>query len=239
VIAGVAFCPEPPLLVPEMAQGAAAELAVLRERCAQALRAVAGGGRTLVLLGGGGESAWYRAPVAGTLAGFGLSGRIWLGEPPAAQHAVHDAQLPASLTVGAWLVGAALGPGEGEYAASVGPDFAGSTAERELSDLAAGRDVALVVLGDGSARRSANAPGYLDDRAAGFDATVARALRSGDPAALGDLDRVLGEQLLAAGVPAWQAAGQALGGRRYDALLRYEAAPYGVGYFVASWTARG
>jgi hypothetical protein len=239
VISGVAFCPEPPLLVPAIAQGAAAELAELRERCAQALRAVAGAGRPLVLLGGGGTSVWYRAPVAGTLAGFGLPGTIWLGTPPGASTLPRDAPLPASLTVGAWLVGAALGPGEGAYAVSVGPDFAGSAAERELRALAAGQDLALLVLGDGSARRSTSAPGYLDDRAADFDATVARALRSGDPRSLGRLDLALGQQLLAAGVPAWRAAGRVLGERSYDALLLYESAPYGVGYFVASWTARG
>jgi hypothetical protein len=95
------------------------------------------------------------------------------------------------------------------------------------------------VLGDGSARRSTSAPGYFDERAADFDAAVASALRSGNPATLCQLDAALGGQLLAAGVPAWHAAGQALGQRRYDARLHYDEAPYGVGYFVASWSACG
>jgi hypothetical protein len=239
VISGVAFCPEPPLLVPAIAQGAAPELAVLREHCAQALRAVAADGRTLVLLGGAEASAWFPAPVAGTLAGFGLPGEIWLGTPNLNGTARPAAVLPASLTVGAWLVAAALGADRGAFAVAAGPDFAGSAAGRRPDELAARRDLALVVLGDGSARRRTNAPGYLDERAADFDATVAAALSSGDPASLGKLDLALGGQLLAAGVRAWHAAGQVLGGRTYDAALRYDGAPYGVGYFVASWTARG
>jgi hypothetical protein len=45
--------------------------------------------------------------------------------------------------------------------------------------------------------------------------------------------------LLAAGVPAWQAAGRLLDGGDYTAELLYRDDPYGVGYFVAAWTARG
>ncbi len=96
--------------------------------------------------------------------------------------------------------------------------------------------MALVVMGDGSARRSLSAPGYLDDRAEGFDAALAGALASGDPAQLAAIDAALGDELLAAGVAAWHAASDVLVGK-YEASLTYEAAPYGVGYFAASWVA--
>ena len=69
-----------------------------------------------------------------------------------------------------------------------------------------------------------------------FDDTVAAALRSGDPAALRAVDLALGAALLAAGTPAWRAAGTLLAGARYRADLLYAGAPYGVGYFVAFWT---
>jgi hypothetical protein len=39
-------------------------------------------------------------------------------------------------------------------------------------------------------------------------------------------------------VPAWHAAAALLAGGRYDAELLYDAAPYGVAYFVAAWAAR-
>src|SRR3979409_1830806 len=41
--------------------------------------------------------------------------------------------------------------------------------------------VALLVMGDGSARRSQRAPGYLDSRAFDFDTHIADALRDADP----------------------------------------------------------
>ncbi|MEO9110080.1 MAG: hypothetical protein ABI368_07670, partial [Jatrophihabitantaceae bacterium] len=107
----------------------------------------------------------------------------------------------------------------------------------DLRALARSQDIALLVMGDGSACRSIKAPGYLDERASAFDQAVASALASGDSAALGSLDLELGAELLAAGVPAWRAASSVLDGIRYDAELTYDQAPYGVGYFVAAWTA--
>jgi hypothetical protein len=98
--------------------------------------------------------------------------------------------------------------------------------------------VALLVMGDGSARRSTSAPGYLDERAADFDADVAAALAGGRGDAL-TVDGWLAEQLLAAGAPAWNAAGRLLRGRTFAADLLYADAPYGVGYFVAVWTSDG
>lgn len=94
---------------------------------------------------------------------------------------------------------------------------------------------ALVVFGDGSARRSEKAPGYYDERAGAFDASVARALGSGDRDALAALDAGLGDELLAAGVPAWHEAAALLTGS-WSAELTYDDAPFGVGYFVAVWT---
>ena len=92
-------------------------------------------------------------------------------------------------------------------------------------------------MGDGSARRSVKAPGYLDDAAGPFDAAVAAALAAGDAAALAAPRPGEGERLLAAGVPTWRAVGAALAGRDVTARLHYDAAPFGVGYLVADWVA--
>jgi hypothetical protein len=142
------------------------------------------------------------------------------------------------LTVGAWLVRDALGPRSGALGVSVGPDFATSKALVELLTVSENRDVTLLVLGDGSARRSTTAPGYLDVRSEGFDSGIARLLAAGDADALETVDAELGGELMSAGVPAWRAAGSLLAGAQYSASLSYDAAPYGVGYFVASWTLR-
>ncbi len=89
-------------------------------------------------------------------------------------------------------------------------------------------------MGDGSARRSTAAPGYFDPRAEGHDAAVVAALRAGDPAALAAVEP---DDLLVAGTPAWRAAAAATAdtGSSGSAEVHYADAPYGVGYFVASW----
>jgi hypothetical protein len=222
VIAAVAFCPHPPVLVPEVAQGAAAELDDLRAACVRAITDIASLGSPLVVVGGGPSSRTYPADARGSFAGFGVPLDVSLGTDAAG-----PLELPLSMTVGAWLVRAALGRNNGAVGHSVGPEGA-------LAELPDG--AALLVMGDGSARRSTAAPGYLDERAAAFDHGVASALGAGDAAALAALDPALGRDLLAAGVPVWRAVGARLAGTRYAAALRYEGAPYGVGYFVAAWT---
>ena len=96
----------------------------------------------------------------------------------------------------------------------------------------------LLVVGDGSARRTEKAPGHLDPRAEAYDAQVSAALASGDPAQLGALDPVLGADLLAAGVPVWRALAGVLRGT-FEAEVLYDDAPFGVGYFCAVWTLVG
>lgn len=228
------FCPQPPLLVPELAAGAAPELSALRAACVGAVGRLAGHGRLVVL--GAGEPSRSHSPLArGSLAGYGLPIEVHLG----AAGCGGAVELPLSLTIGAWLVGAALGPRSGAVGFSIGADFAGSRAAVELLALAEADEVALLVMGDGSARRTAAAPGHIDPRAVPFDDTVIAALRDGDASALAALDLELGRELLAAGVPAWRAAGGLLDQGAYDAELLYADDPYGVEYVVAVWTARG
>ena len=147
-------------------------------------------------------------------------------------------RLPLSLTVGAWLVNRALGPRSGAIGVAVGPVFFESRAAGQL-DGAIGERVGLIVMGDGTARRSRAAPGYWDERAEGFDAAVLAALAAGDSAALAALDLRLAAELLCAGAPAWVAAGVLLSGMRMDAEVLYAEVPFGVQYIVAGWSARG
>jgi len=219
VITGAAFCPHPPALVPEVARGAAPELADLRAACRSAIQRVATPGTALLLLGAGPVTRRHDASARGTLAGYGVD--LQVGRADGAE------ELPLSLTIGAWLVHDALADVPPVAAWSIGP----GPASVETPDA----PTALVVMGDGSARRSLAAPGYLDERAAEFDAGIAAALASGDPDAL-RVDRALGADLLAAGPPVWHAAADLLAGHGWSAELRYDAAPYGVGYFAAAWT---
>lgn len=96
--------------------------------------------------------------------------------------------------------------------------------------------VALLVMGDASACRTLKAPGYLDERAAPFDAEVARALGAADVAALQTLDAELAYELKASGRACWQVLAGAAEGADLGGSLLYEDAPYGVGYVVATWS---
>ncbi|MGY1712130.1 hypothetical protein ACI8AC_21745 [Geodermatophilus sp. SYSU D00758] len=221
----VAFCPGPPLLLPQVAGRAAADTAGLRTGCTLALGDLLAPDPAVVVVVGGGGRGRYGAGDAGDLRGHGVD----LEVPFCGPARPGGRRTPLAHTVGAWLLdeaghrGPRIGVGPGDLAAALtglpGP-------------------AAVLAVGDGSARRTVKAPGYLDDAAAPFDATVAAALAGGDAAALAGLDPVEGERLLASGVPTWRAVGALLVGRPVTARLLADEAPFGVGYLVASWVPR-
>lgn len=138
-------------------------------------------------------------------------------------------RLPLPHLLGAWLLGEA---GYAGTRVGTGPD--------DVPDLVRSipGTVGVLALGDGSARRTVKAPGYLDPAAEPFDDAVAGALGRGDAAGLAALDPVEGERLLAAGVPVWRAVGAALADCAVVAHLHAATAPFGVGYLVADWAVR-
>jgi hypothetical protein len=227
----VAFCPAPPLLVPAVAGEATYATSVLRAAVLAAVQSmleeqpdvvvVVGGGVTDRAATGAGALR-YGTGDAGDLRGFGVD----LEVPFAGRVRPGARRLPLAHTLGAWLLDQA---GHTGLRLGVGPDDLAST----LAELPAGTGV--LAMGDGSARRSEKAPGHLDRAAAPFDAAVAAALAAGDTTSLAALDPVEGERLLAAGVPVWRAVGAALEGRPVVGRLRYDDAPFGVGYLVAEW----
>lgn len=226
--AGVVL-PHPPLLVPDVASGAAAELATLRSACAAALaEALERSPDRVILVGTAAESGETSGPP--TLAPYGLPGP--------------RRGLPLSLTIGTWLLEAAGWRGATELRTVPADATAAQCATLGAELVAAPGRTALAVLGDGSARRSAAAPGHLDERAAGFDAAVAGAFATGDIRGLLGLDAALAAELLAVGRAPWQVLAGAADAFRTDvaapdaglsARLHYAEAPYGVGYFVAAW----
>jgi hypothetical protein len=131
-----------------------------------------------------------------------------------------DDPLPLGLAVGAALL-------EGRQ-----PRLVGTTGEamQTTGD--------LLVVGDGTAKRTEKAPGHLDPRAEGFDAQVLAALTAGDPQSLAALDADLAAELWAGGVPAWRSAAASLPVGSWDAEVLWSGAPYGVFYAVAVWVRR-
>ena len=90
----------------------------------------------------------------------------------------------------------------------------------------------LLVVANGSATRTEKAPGHLDERAAGFDAQIGAALRSGDLTSLGGLDLDLAAELWAPDAAALAGLG---GFSVSSSQVDYDDAPYGVQYWVVRW----
>ena len=229
VVAAVVV-PHPPAIIPQLTQRAATELRALRSASDAAVAAlVTAVADVRYVVGPAGSTVRFDASAGGTFEPWGFALRVGAAHP-------RGAPLPLSLAVGAWLLDRVSGVTASAYQAiaadadveecvAVGTAIAGE-AER----------VALLVMGDGSARRGDDSPGTPDPRAEAFDAEVAAALADGDVGGLLSLDPLLADELLAAGRPAWQVLAAAVGRAHVSATLRYASAPYGVGYFVASWS---
>ncbi|MFJ6784855.1 class III extradiol dioxygenase subunit B-like domain-containing protein [Streptomyces yangpuensis] len=240
MLVAAAVCPAPPLLVPEVAAGAAAELGDARSACSDALAVLAASRPDLlVVVGAAAEGGGYDQGTPGSFAGFGVDLTVTLGpdlgEPPSGR--ATGTALPASLAVGGWLLGRARWSAAPVAGVAVADDLPPSGCALLGADLGRSADrVAMLVLGDGSACRTLKAPGYLDERAADFDAAAARALGAADVAALAGIDAALAADLQAAGRAPWQVLAGAAEGAGLTGSLLYEDAPYGVGYFVAAWS---
>jgi hypothetical protein len=223
VILTAVVLPHPPLLLRELT-GAEDVAAGLRNECVDALRSVLSTRPDAVVVVGGAEvtGEWDpRTPV--DVASFGTT-------------AARVAGLPLSLGVGARLLAEAGWAGETRLRA-VGWEASADELAELADDIAAapGR-LLLVVLGDGSARRSEKAPGHLDERAFAFDDTLARALAEGDAAALEDLDAALASELMVAGRAALAVLGRVCADRpRPEARLVHREDSFGVTYLVARW----
>jgi hypothetical protein len=152
--------------------------------------------------------------------------------------------LPLSLGLGALLLDQAGYTGRRVLQAVAGhePALACTALGAEWAATATGTATgtgatAMLAMGDGSARRSTAAPGYLDERAVPFDTAVEDAVRAGDLAALAGVDPALARDLMATGRPAWQVLAGALGPAQRPATdILYADAPFGVAYLVAVFT---
>ncbi|MET9784551.1 class III extradiol dioxygenase subunit B-like domain-containing protein [Streptomyces canus] len=237
MLVAAAVCPCPPLLVPPVAAGAAPELDGARAACTDALGVLAAARPDRLVVVGPAEQGG-RGPhpegARGSFRGFGVEMDVRLGPErgPAPQR-----PLPTSLAVAAWLldrIGWSDAPIEG---LGVGEPLEPERCLQTGREIAARAErVALLVMGDASACRTLKAPGYLDERAAPFDAEVARALGAADVAALQTLDAELAYELKASGRACWQVLAGAAEGADLGGSLLYEDAPYGVGYVVATWS---
>lgn len=214
----VGFVPMAPLLVPAVAGGSARLDDDLRRAClVVAKRLTADAPSEVVVAAPTDPPGEWDERHTWDFVGFGVPRTGPLDR----------SRLPWSLGIGAWLLDEVGWSGPRRYIGVDGTVMAG--------DEPSG-DVAVLVLGDGSARRTEKAPGHLDVRAEPFDNEIARLLASGGVVGLATIDGELGDELLCAGRPVWRWLGSLIGSRAVvSADLLAHTAPYGVGYFVAYW----
>ena len=251
MLIAAAVCPHPPLLIPAAIGAAASDppaaLGAVRDACDVAVRALATAEPDLIaVVGGGPAGREYETGAAGSLGGYGIPVTVGEGEPV----------LPLSLTVGRWLLDqAGLGPGpagrdpgrpagEGRRPGGGPPVLLQAVDRRapagdcvKLGIMIAERAprVALLAMGDASARRARGVEGAPDPQAQDYDEEVAEALAAADARWLGRLDPALDDELMVAGRAAWQVLAGAATGTRMSGRLLCMATPYGVTYLVARW----
>ena len=229
MLSTVAVVPEPPLLVPELATGAATETAALRAACREAARRLAAASESWIAVGadpGGRRTA--DSDARGSFIGFGVDVVVGLG--PHAAGPV-DPTLPLPLLIAGWLRAGLPVTVRGE---TVAPDTDPGACLALGTELA--REApALLIVGDGAATHTEKAPGYLDARAGPFDDAVAAALAAADPGALAALDPALATDLWAVGRAPWQVLAGATRDSAWTGELLHSSRPFGVGYHVAVW----
>lgn len=225
MLSGIAIVPSAPLLVPELAGGAAAEVTDL---VAAVLAAAAFLPARWTVIGTAARDGVWGPDAAGTFAGFGADVRVGLSPRAAA-----PAALPLPALVAGWVRGQ-VRPDATAEARVYRVDRDAETALAEGRALRAEVDrsaepIGVLVVADGANTLTPAAPGGYDPANAGAQLALDDALASGDAAALTRLPR----QIL--GRVAFQVlAGLAEPGPR-SAKELYRGAPYGVGYFAGAW----
>jgi hypothetical protein len=226
VLTAIALTPSAPVLVPQLAGAAAAEVAGFR---IAALTAAAALPESWIAIGVG-SSELVITRARGTFAGYGADVAVSLC--PELLGPVTE--MPLCALFAGWLRGQA-NPAASMSVRVHPADLDADTAIargrllRELID-AEPLPVGVLVVADGANTLTQSAPGGYDPAAEAAQEALDNALAAGDTAALSELpDGIVGRvayQVLAGLEPAPV---------RPTELIR--GAPYGVGYFVGTWAA--
>jgi hypothetical protein len=228
VLSAIAIVPSAPVLVPELAGAAAAEVADL---AAATLAAAALLPDRWVAIGTGPDDNTFGPDAVGTFAGFGADVRVRLCPRTGADAA--PVALPVCALLAAWARGQAR-PQASAQVRVYRPDHDVATALNLGKRLRAEIDglpepVGVLVVADGANTLTPAAPGgYEPDNAAAQEA-LDDALATGDVAALG---RLPGQIL---GRVAFQVLAGLAGQGPRSAKELYRGAPFGVGYFAGAW----
>lgn len=236
MLSAVAIIPSAPLLVPELAGAAAAEVADL---AAAVLAAAALLPERWVVVGTGGADdvlgpdSPERGPLTGTFAGFGADVTVRLSPQQARDPAELPVDFPLCALVAAWVRGRARPRASAQihvYRSGHDVDTALACGRQLRAEIDQASDpTGVLVVADGANTLTPAAPGgyHPDDVAAQL--VLDDALASGDVAALARLP----EQIL--GRVAFQVLAGLIEPGPRSAKELYRGAPYGVGYFAGVW----
>jgi hypothetical protein len=226
VLSAIAIIPSPPLMVPELATGAASGLVDLREAVFAAAAALPD---RWVAIGAGPCDEVVGTRAVGTFAGYGADVRVTFA-PGVFGTA---ARLPLCALIAGW-VRAQVNPFASAEVRSHGDGHGADAALARGRSLRAELDafvddVGVLVVADGANTLTPPAPGGYDPDSIPVQTALDDALAAGDVAALSRLpEGIVG-----------RAAYQVLAGLAEpapgSASELYRGAPYGVGYFVGIW----
>jgi hypothetical protein len=227
VLAAIALTPSAPVLVPELAGAAAAEVAEFHD-------AVIAAAATLpnrwIAIGVGQTDQIFEPATRGTFAGYGVDVPVTLSAD--APQLITD--LPLCALIAGWLRGQANAAARIEvrvYAVDLDADVAvdRGRALRAAIDEAAD-EIGVLVVADGATTLTQGAPGGYDPDSESMQTALDDALATGNAAALTRLPNGI------IGRVAYQVLAGLTGPNPHGANELACGAPYGVGYFVGTWT---
>ena len=229
MLGAIAIVPSAPVLVPELAGAAAAEVADLT---AAVLAAAALLPPRWVAVGAGPADQVLGPDSGGTFAGFGVDVRVRLS-PRAHGGAESPVEFPVCALLTAWVRGQARPEASAQvrvYRGDGDADAALARGRQLRAELDRAPDpIGVLIVADGANTLTPAAPGGYHPGDAAAQLALDDALANGDAAALAQLP----PQIL--GRVAFQVlAGLTEPGPR-SAKELYRGAPYGVGYFVGAW----
>ena len=227
VLSSIAIVPSAPVMVPELASGAAAETGELR---AGAVSAAAALPQRWIAVGAALADTVHGPASVGTFAGYGVDVRVGLS----ATSAGDPTAVPLCVLITGWLRGLAGPQASAEvhaYRTDHDPDTAVGLGRQLRAQIDAGDDeVGVLVVADGANTLTPSAPGgYAPD-------SLPRQAALDDALAAGDAGALTGVAADAVGRVAFQVLSGLAEPGPWTAKELYRGAPFGVGYFVGIWT---
>jgi hypothetical protein len=226
VLSAISIIPSAPLLVPELAGGAADEVAELR---AAMIAAAATLPPRWVVIGVGAADEVISSDRVGTFAGFGADVLVRLSPQAGGQ----PVEMPLCALIGGWIRSQAQLDAHAQVRVYAESHDSGTAVElgrglRNEIDLSS-EPTGVLVVADGANTLTPAAPGSYHPADVEVQHALDDALAGGDVAALSQLPAQVGGRV-AFGVLAGLAEPAPRSAKEFN-----RSAPYGVGYFAGVW----